>query len=304
MNLVIVVSAALLIARPLIAAPDDLESAFQSLTEATARKDAVQVKKLAVETCALARRIILAPAPEDEAGKEAWKQRVAYASNVELQTEYALYSTALQAPPATTIDLLSTLEQQNPKSQYLDCAYCAYFLALNQTGAGSKVLPIAEKAIKHFPDNEDLLLVLADAAASRKQSALALNYAEHLVAVLRKHPAPEGISPGEWERKRNAALGRGHLIAGLMQYEKAQYYDADKNLRAALPLIKGKDAETASALFYLGVANYQLGSMTRNKALVLEAAKFSDQAAAIKGPLSQQAWRNAQVMRTEAGKMR
>jgi len=60
----------------------------------------------------------------------------------------------------------------------------------------------------------------------------------------------------------------------------------------------------AAALFYLGVANYQLGSATRNKARVLEAAKFSDQAAAIKGPYSDQAWRNAQIMRTEAGKMR
>jgi hypothetical protein len=41
-----------------------------------------------------------------------------------------------------------------------------------------------------------------------------------------------------------------------------------------------------------------------DKARVTEAAKFSDQAAAIKGPLQQQAWTNAQVMKTEAGKMR
>jgi hypothetical protein len=40
------------------------------------------------------------------------------------------------------------------------------------------------------------------------------------------------------------------------------------------------------------------------KALVLEAAQFSKQAAAIQGPLAQQAWHNAQVMKDEAARMR
>jgi hypothetical protein len=44
--------------------------------------------------------------------------------------------------------------------------------------------------------------------------------------------------------------------------------------------------------------------MTMKKAQVLEAVKFSQQAAAIKGPLAQQAWHNAQVMKDEAGRMR
>ena len=61
---------------------------------------------------------------------------------------------------------------------------------------------------------------------------------------------------------------------------------------------------TASALFYLGVANYQLGAATRNRTQMLEGARFSDQAAAIKGPLADQAWRNAQAMKAEAAKMR
>jgi hypothetical protein len=40
------------------------------------------------------------------------------------------------------------------------------------------------------------------------------------------------------------------------------------------------------------------------KSQVLEAAKFSEQCAAIKGPLADQSWRNAHAMRTEAEKMR
>jgi hypothetical protein len=58
------------------------------------------------------------------------------------------------------------------------------------------------------------------------------------------------------------------------------------------------------ALFYLGMANYQLGKMTLNKALVVEAAKFSEQASLIDGAYAEQARHNALVMKAEAGKMR
>jgi hypothetical protein len=82
----------------------------------------------------------------------------------------------------------------------------------------------------------------------------------------------------------------------MVQSERNQYFAADKSLRAALPLIRGNDTMTAPALYFLALANYQLGKMTLNKAQVLEAAKLSEQAAAINGPLAQNAWRNSLVM--------
>jgi hypothetical protein len=71
-----------------------------------------------------------------------------------------------------------------------------------------------------------------------------------------------------------------------------------------LPLIGGNAAMKASALFYLGMANYPLGKMTTKKSQVLEGVKFSQEAAAIQGRLAQQAWHNAQVMKDEAARMR
>lgn len=294
----------LLFVGPALAAPDDLDDSFRGLQEAQSKKDAALVKKLAAQTCALARKAIAAPAPESEDEKEAWTKRVEYARGIELNTEYALYATAVQGPPATTVELLSALEEQNPKSRYLDEAYARYFLALNQTGASAKIVGVAEKAVVQFPDNEDLLLVLADAALARKQSDRALRYASHLIAVLGKHPKPEGIPPADWQRKRNASLGRGYWITGIVQSEQNKYAAADKALRAALPLIEGNEGMLAAALFHLGLVNYQLGRMTNSKPLVLDAAKFCDRAAAIKGPYAEQAWRNAHIMRTEAVKMR
>jgi len=302
MNLCTLGCAVLFIASPLVAVADDLEDAFTSLKEAESKKDAALVKKLAAEACAVARQAASQPAPPDAALKEAWTKRIAFARDVELYSEYALFATALQAPAATTVDLLSTLEHQNPKSKYLNDAYAAYFQALIQTGAAAKIPAIAEKAIAHFPENVDLLLVLTE--ASRQQIARAGAYAERLLVALGKSKKPEGVSQADWDRRQGAARTRALFLAGISHSEKKEWFQADKDLRAALPYLKGDEQSLAAALFHLGLVNYQIGRLTLNKSRVLEAARFSDQAAQIKSPFAEQAWRNGGVMRAEAAKMR
>ncbi len=294
----------LMIAAPLLIADDDLETSLQALKEAAAKKDAVLVKKLAAETCVLARKVLAEPAPAAEEEKPLWKTRVDVARSIELQTEYALYTTAIQSPPETTVDLLAALGEQNPKSQYLDDAYGPYFVALKQTGASAKVQGVAEHAVANFPENEDVLLVLTESALNRKQTDTALRYAERLQVVMAKHPKPANMPAPQWERKRVACLGRAYWIAGIMHSEKTHYKDADKDLRAALPLIKDNPAMLGAALFHLGLANYQLGRLLMSRAQVMEGAKFSEEAAAIPGPFSQQAWRNAAIMKREAARFR
>ena len=282
----------------------DLDKSFQSLKVAQSKNDVAAVQTLAAETCALARKMIETPQPAGGSEKDTWTQMVAHAKDVEVYTEYALYAVALQAKPDETVSLMAALERQNPKSKYLEDAYGRYFIALRQTGASAKVLGIAEKAIASFPKNEDLLMVLAEAAMNQKQRDRSQDYAERLIVVLKAHPTPEGMAATDWGRKRAAGLGLGYWIAGLMHVEKAQYYQADQDLRAALPLIKDNDQMTAAALFNLGLANYQFGMSTVNKAKVLEGAKFSEMCASYKSPYAQQAWTNAHLMRREATKLK
>src|SRR5262249_29777935 len=154
-----------------------------------------------------------------------------------------------------------------------DEAYGPYLVALSQTGKGAKVMPIAEKALANFPENEDLLLVLADSALAKNPDR-ALLLANRLVAAFNKHARPAAVSAADWDRKKSAGLGRGYWISGVVYGAKNQYVNCDKNLRAALPLIKASDAMMGPALFYLGMANYNLGKMTLNKAKIQEAAKF------------------------------
>jgi tetratricopeptide (TPR) repeat protein len=294
----------LLSAGPMKSDPEDLENAFKSLQQAESTKDAAEIKRLSVLTAKLAREFIASPAPEGDEAKEIRTKRLAWARDIEVHTEYSLYATALTAAPAVAIDLFATLEQLNPKSKYMDIAYGSYFSALAKTGAAAKIPAVAEKALASLPENEDLLLVLADTAMNQKQTDRALNYAQRLVAVLGRHTAPEGIAVADWERKRAAAISRAHWIAGLMHCQKNSFFEGNRDLRAALPSVQGNQAMLAPTLFYLGVANYQLGKTYMRKAQVLEAVKFSEQAAAIPGALSQQAWRNAQIMKTEAGRMK
>jgi len=297
-------AAAVLLAGPAGAVADTLEDKYQSLKDAVTSKNVPEIKKLALKIFPLITEALAAPAPQGEDEKEAWSSGIAHAKGIGQYAEYALFSTAIESPAPILVDLIITLEEESPKSQYLDRAYGPYLVALTQTGAGSKVPTIAEKALAHFPENEDLLLVLADNAVNRKQTDRALNYANRLTAALVKHSKPEGTPAAQWERKRNAGLGRGYWIAGMIYGERNQCAAADKNLSAALPLIQGDQPMMGPALFYLGMANYQLGKMTLNKAKVLEAAKFSEQSAGIESAFADQARHNAIVMKTEADRMR
>ena len=281
-----------------------LESGLQNLKDAVAKKDAEMVKKLVADLYPQACEAAAEAAPTDEAEKASWTNRIEFAKSVEEYGEYALSAVALQSPPEKLVDLISTLEKTNVKSKYLDQAYGPYLVALNQTGATAKVVPIAEKALANFPENEDLLVLLADSALGKNNPDRALALANRLTAAFNRHGKPESMAAADWERKKSAGLGRGYWIAGVVYGAKSQYVNCDKSLRAALPLIQGNTAMTGPALFFLGMSNYQLGKMTNSKAKILEAAKFSEQSAAIPGTYADQARHNALVMKDEAARMR
>jgi hypothetical protein len=293
-----------LLAVPVRAADDNMDAKFQSLQDAVAQKKVPDVKKLSLELFPIVQDALCETAPQGEDERVAWKSRIDHAKAVGLYAEYALFAAAIESPAPTLIDLISTLETANPKSQYLDRAYGPYLVALSQTGAAAKVPAAAEKALANFPENEDLLLILADNAVNKKQEDRALTYSNRLVASLNKHKAPEGVPAAQWERKRNAGLGRGYWISGVIYGGRGQYANCDKNLRAALPLIQENKPMLGPALFYLGMANYNLGKMTLDKAKILEAAKFSQQSALIESGYTEQARHNALVMKQEADRMR
>jgi hypothetical protein len=135
----------------------------------------------------------------------------------------------------------------------------------------------------------------------KQQSEKATLYATKLVDALKDKPKPEALAAADWEKKKNGALATGFWIAGVNHAEAKRYQEADKALRAALPLIAGQTAMEAPALFYLGVANYNLGKPKKDKKLVAEAIQFSEACAKLASPYKDSALKNAKGMRTEFG---
>lgn len=252
-----------------VAVADDLEDAVAALKQAEPSKDPAKIKQLAAAVHAAAQKMQTPPA--DASDKEGFEARAAYAKEQDTYSEYALFALATQmrGQPAVALDLVSALEKQNPKSKYLD--------------------------------EPESLEIQTENALSKKQNDRALSFANRLIAAGNRKPE---AAAGDWEARKNAALAQGYWTAGVIQADKGMLKDADRNLRAALPLIKGNNGMAGPALFYLGIVNYKIGQATLNKAKMLEAVKFSQDAAAIPGPQQDQASRNAMNIKAEADKMR
>jgi cytochrome c556 len=246
---------------------DDLDDALAALKQAEPSKDAAKVKELAAAAHATAKKYE-GPAPAD-ADKESYEARQRYAKDVDHYSEYALFALAVEkrSDPKLAMDLINTLERQNPKSDYLE-------------------MP-------------DALEIQVDSAVGSKQTDRAIALANRMIADANKKP-PEGTTAADWERIK----GKGYYILGTTACERNKFAEADRDLRSALPLIKGNNGMLGPTLFCLGVVNYNLANLTNSKAKMLEAAKFSEQAAAIPGPTQDQAYKNSIAMKQAADRMR
>lgn len=278
----------------------DVETAYNKLKEAEGRKDPDGILEWAGKTSAAARQITSQPKPAGGDELEAWKRDTDYASQVDTYTEYALQAAvAGGAPPEKAIVLTEALEVQNPKSQYLGLVYPLYLGALQKTGQSGKLVQAAERRLANDPANEELLLILADGYRNQKDAAKSSEYATRMVVAMKSKTKPDTVSDADWEKRKNTILAQGYWIAGINYGGLNQYKESDTNLRAALPLIQGQNELLGPALFYLGVANYNMAKPAKDKKLAAEAVKFSDQAAAIKGPFQEQAKKNALSIRRE-----
>jgi tetratricopeptide (TPR) repeat protein len=283
--------------KALAADPEDLDAAYNNLKAGEGKTDPDLVKKWSAATSAIARKAAAGPAASDEE-----KQSVDHAKQVDTYTEYSLYATALQiTDPAKVADLVDSLMERNPKSQYLQMLSGKYLTALQQSGKTDKASAMAEKIVAVDPSNADALLIAADSNLQKNRTDKAIAYANKVTEVLASKPAPEGISAGDWEKTKQAMLGRARWIAGVGYGAENKFGPADKALRAALPAVSGNSQLTATALFYLGLSNYQLGKTLGDKARTREGLKYFEQCSAIKSTVQDQALKNVRAIRGELG---
>ena len=277
---------------------DDLEDSYAKLKDAVAKKDPDAVKTDAAATFKLAQAAVSAPKPAD-ASEADWKQNQDRGKETIEYTENVLAYTATQVEGQKTIDLVDALRAENPKSKFLDVCTSAYLAALGKTGSAAKQLEGMTKIVEGRPDNEVALAALAEGLANKSPDR-ALGYANKLVAVLRTKARPEGLSEADWEKTKTAGLTTGYYISGLIYGGKSAWIDCDSRLKAALPMLHD-NYRLGIVYFYLGLANYQLGKQTMDKPRIQVGLKYSQQSAAIAGPMKDQAYHNVLAIQNELG---
>jgi len=276
----------------------DMDAAYFALKAAVAKEDVSETKKWSARTSEAARKITSSTkAPADDDGKH----QLEYAKEVDEYSEYALYVVALKAPPKDEVDLVDTLIKQNPKSQYLPLASAAYFAALQKAGEGAKVCPAAERMSLAGSKNAEAMIVAADCSMRAQKGAGMATYGERALEAINSRPKEEGISDADWAAKKEDIIGRANWYVGVGYSLEARYGPANKSLRVALPLLKGNEQLRAMCLFYLGLANYQLGKPLGDKAQMREGLHYFQQSAEMASPMQDQASRNAKLVLAELG---
>ncbi|HBY61876.1 MAG TPA: hypothetical protein DEH78_18815, partial [Solibacterales bacterium] len=219
--------------------PDDLEIAMGTLKAAEAKKDADLVKKYSDLTAAAAKKTLALPKPADEDDVEEWKQKLDFAKQVDTYSEYALYASALtSANPAKTVELVETLQQRNPNSQYMGQALPPYFRALAQSGNSDKAAEVAEKAMAAGAADEDMLLAIADSNLRKNQNHdKVIATSQKAVELLNAKPKPEGVADADWTKQKNFKLGLAQWMTGMSYSAQSKFVPADTAFRAALPML-------------------------------------------------------------------
>jgi len=274
----------------------DLNETYKNLKEAFEMKDYAKVKTLSAQTAKEAQELAKEAQPADASQVDSWKGRQEFAKEAQTYAEYALAVSASQATdPATTIELTEALIAQNPKSEQIDTATPQYLAALSKQGA-AKANAAASKILAGRPDNEYALDVVA-----RNWSAPgpALAAANRLIGVIGRKKKPEGMSDADWQRTKNEMLGSAYTSAGVIQAGQNRYADADRNLKAAMPLVSGNPTMLSYVYYYLGVANYQMGKVTADKSKMMAGLQYTDKAVATGGPMQAQASSTSAIMKRE-----
>jgi hypothetical protein len=279
--------------------PENAPAAYDALQACEQKGDADCVVSWSGKTVEAAKKMLAQPKPAEEDEAETWKHEQDYATQVITRAEYSLYAQGLQSSdPQKAVKLFAALEAMNAGSQYMPQAGARYFIALLQLKDNAGAQRLAESMAAKKQANDDMLLYLSDIALTgTKNYERAAELATQLTESLPGMNAPDGMDAAAWETKKKNSMGRAYWIAGVAYGTLQKWMEADKAMRAGLPLIEGNNDLLPGAYFYLGLSNYRMGQGPKgDKARMADAQKFTALCAKMKSPFQGPAQKNLQAM--------
>ena len=191
--------------------------AYTALQACEKKNDAECVKTWSARTADVAAKVVALPQPKEEDEVEDWKRDVDFSKQVTARAEYSLSAMSVQSTdPKVSVDLYETLEKRNPNSEYLAQATGHYLIALRQLNMNDKAAEVAEKSLVKDPNNEDLLVLVANnyLSGAKKDSAKCISYSEQLVKLMSTKAAPAGVPPARLGEEEEQPHGPRLLDAG------------------------------------------------------------------------------------------
>ena len=135
---------------------------------------------------------------------------------------------------------------------------------------------------------QDAYLLAANAAMGIQDAARASTFARKSLT------APKGAKP-------EAATANAHYVIGVVAATKNDFATAAKELKIAVPGLKGNPQMEGPAYFYLGSAEYRVGRQAMDRIGADQGIKDVLMSAQISGPYQQQALAAAKQMKAELG---
>jgi hypothetical protein len=280
--------------------PLELSAAHNCLKAAEAKKDLDPTKLWSAQASQIARKVMQLKLPEygDSEQIAEWKQKIAFARQVEQYTEYSLYFASLQTKDVKIrSNLIEALEQRNPASEYLAQMRTSHNPVVRQVDIEEAVLS-AEAQFQKGEWNEDLLLmVTTHYMQKQKETAKIISYSEKLLQILQTKGKPEDVSDSEWNTKKRNMIGSANWMIGLLSSTQERFAEADRYLRAALPYLSNSDM-LAGAYYHLGYVNYRIAE-AGERIRIHDAIRFTQQCIAINSAVQAQATENLKAMKAE-----
>ena len=264
--------------------PNEVDLCYNAIKAAEGKGDAAQVGKWAQRAAETAQKVTSKPPANDDE-----KADVEHAKEVATYAEYAIYAAASKSrEPKEIADLGESLAKVNPKSQYMWLVTPRYLAALGGKGCAE-----ATKLGAADSKNAEAFLFAADCDWRGNRADATRSNANHALEALNSRPKVEGGNEG-------TKIGEANFFLGVGDAMQQRWGPAIKSLKASLPALKGGTYE-ATALFDLGLADYQFGKSIGDKGQVREALRYFEQAAAMKGNMQDQAARNVAAIKKELG---
>jgi tetratricopeptide (TPR) repeat protein len=278
--------------------PDDVAAAHNCLKSAQSKNDADLVKLWADQAAQIARKVRASRKPEDPDDVAEWQQKIEYAKQVEQYTEYALYLAAVQSKDSKVkSNLIETLEQKNPASEYLALMRTAQTYVVRQVDI-EEAVKAAEIAFSKGEYNIDsLAMVASHLMAKRRSPEKVIAYSSKLVQMLNTNPQPAGMSDADWNVKKHSMMGTANWMLGLLYSTQERFALADRALRQALPDLKNSDM-IAGALYHLGYVNFRLAE-AGERIRIHDAVRYTNDCISIPSAVQQQAIENLKAMKAE-----